>query len=176
VDTGPVLEKSYAAQAGLGWIGKNTTLINENFGSFLFLGEILTDLELPFDSPAPNQCGDCTMCLDSCPTGALTAPGQMDARRCISYLTLEHKSEIPTEFHGKLSGYPAGCDLCQACCPHNAGAPPGREEGFRPGNQMKNMDLKTAKSMTEETFHTFTKKSALERVKFSMWRRNIDAS
>jgi len=124
----------------------------------------------------PDRCGSCRRCLDACPTGALTAPGQMDARRCISYLTLEHKSEIPTEFHGKLSGYPAGCDLCQACCPHNAGAPSGREKSFRPTDEMKNLDLKSAGSMPEEAFRSFTGKSALERVKFRMWRRNTEAN
>ena len=176
VDTGPILERSYAALAGLGWLGKNTTLLNEQYGSFLFLGEILTDFELSPDIPVLNQCGDCTMCLDSCPTGALLAPGVLDARQCISYLTLEHRSEIPTEFHGKLSGYLAGCDICQACCPFNAGAPEGREETFRPNDEMRTLDLEKAASLTEDSFRAFTKKSALDRVKYPMWRRNLNVS
>lgn len=175
-DTGPVLERSYARRAGLGWIGKNSALLNETLGSFLFIGEILTDLELQPDTPSPNRCGNCTMCLDSCPTGALIGPGQLDARRCISYLTLEHRSEFPENLHGKLSGYIAGCDICQTCCPYNAGAPAGREEAFKPNDEMRDLDLEKAASMSEETFHAFTKDSALERVKYPMWIRNITAS
>lgn len=176
VDTGPVLERSYAAQAGLGWLGKNTLLLNEQFGSFLFIGEILTDIELSYGAPVEDRCGSCTMCMDSCPTGALLAPGRMDARRCIAYLTLEHRSEIPQEFQGKLSGCIAGCDICQACCPYNAGAPAGQEKAFRPDEVMRELDLEKAASMSEETFHAFTKDIALERVKFPMWIRNITAN
>lgn len=176
VDTGPVLERSYAAQAGLGWLGKNTLLLNEKYGSFLFIGEILTDIELSYSAPVEDRCGSCTMCLDSCPTGALIAPGQMDARRCIAYLTLEHRSEILKEFQGKLSGCLAGCDICQACCPYNAGAPAGQEETFRPNDEMGDLNLEKAASMSEEAFRAFTKDSALERVKFSMWHRNTEAN
>lgn len=170
VDTGPVLERDYAAAAGLGWLGKNTLLLNQKFGSFLFLGEILTDVELAADPPAENLCKTCTSCLEACPTGALEEPGLLNALKCISYLTLEHRSDLPSG--SGLHGYLAGCDLCQTACPYNTHAPSGREEAFQPRPEILSLDLEKASQMGPEEFKAFTRNSALERIKYPMWRRN----
>ncbi len=174
VDTSPVLERSYSAQAGLGWIGKNTLLLNRKFGSYLFLGEILTDVELAYDEPVDNLCKTCTSCLDACPVGALEEPGVLNANKCISYLTLEHRSD----FTGKvdLHGYLAGCDLCQTVCPYNANAPAGREKAFAPRPEILGLTQETASQMQEGDFKQFTQNSALERVKYPMWKRNCSIS
>lgn len=171
-DTGPILERSFAAQSGLGWIGKNTLLLNKTFGSFLFLGEILTDAELVFDEPVENLCKTCTACLDACPVGALEEPGLLNANKCISYLTLEHRSDLPAS--ADLYGYLAGCDLCQTVCPYNQKAPAGREPAFQPRPEVLALTLEKAEAMSESEFKAFTRHSALERVKFPMWKRNVD--
>ena len=119
VDSSPILEKSYAVRAGLGFIGKNTTLITPEFGSFVLLGELICDLELEYDKERPGTCGTCTRCLDACPTTAILGPGQLDARRCISYLTIENKGPIPEEFHAAMGDRIFGCDICQEVCPYN---------------------------------------------------------
>jgi epoxyqueuosine reductase len=174
VDTGPVLERSYSAQAGLGWIGKNTLLLNKKFGSFLFLGEILTDVELAQDEPVENLCKTCTACLDACPVGALEEPGLLNANKCISYLTLEHRSE----FSGNvgLHGYLAGCYLCQTVCPYNTNAPAGRAESFQPRSEVLELTGSIASQLSEKEFKEFTKNSALERIKYPMWKRNVARS
>lgn len=172
VDTGPVLERSYAAQAGLGWIGKNTLLLNKKHGSFLFLGEILTDAELVSDEPADNLCKTCTACLDACPVGALEEAGLLNANKCISYLTLEHRSEFP--LNADLHGYLAGCDLCQTICPYNTHAPAGREPALQPRPEVLALTVEKASGLTETKFKEFTKASALERIKFPMWKRNAE--
>jgi epoxyqueuosine reductase len=171
VDTGPILERSYAAAAGLGWIGKNTLLLNKKFGSFLFLGEILTDAELASDEPMENLCKTCTACLEACPVGALEEPGLLNANKCISYLTLEHRSELPA--HASLHGYLAGCDLCQTVCPYNTNAPAGGQEAFQPRPEILGLTAQAASQMTEGNFNDFTRNSALERIKYPMWKRNI---
>lgn len=171
VDTGPVLERSYAASAGLGWIGKNTLLLNKHFGSFLFLGEILTDVELIPDAPVESLCKTCTACLDACPTGALEEPGLLNALKCISYLTLEHRSALPQA--SNLHGYLAGCDLCQTACPYNTNAPASREAAFQPRSEVLSLTREKAGQMAEEDFKTFTRESALERIRFPMWKRNL---
>jgi epoxyqueuosine reductase len=170
VDTGPILEKSYAAAAGLGWIGKNTLLLNRKLGSFLFLGEILTDAELAVEEPADNLCRSCTACLDACPTGALEEAGVLNANKCISYLTLEHRSGFPEA--PELKGYLAGCDLCQTACPYNQQAPPGREPAFLPRPEILTLTPEKAAAFNEEEFKAFTRHSALERIKYPMWKRN----
>jgi epoxyqueuosine reductase len=170
VDTGPILERNYAAAAGLGWLGKNTLLLNKKFGSFLFLGEILTDLELAPDEPVENLCKTCTACLDACPTGALEEPGLLNATKCISYLTLEHRSDLPAK--ADLAGYLAGCDLCQTVCPYNVNAPAGREEALQPRPEVLGLTPEKAGRMSEVEFKAFTRDSALERIKYPMWKRN----
>ncbi|HEY5648230.1 MAG TPA: tRNA epoxyqueuosine(34) reductase QueG [Nitrospiria bacterium] len=132
VDYGPVLEKAFARQSGLGFIGKNTLLITGDFGSWVFLSVILTTLELEAGTPMTSQCGACTACLDACPTGALTAPYQLDARRCISYLTIEKKDDFSSEDRERLNGWVFGCDICQEVCPFNERAEPARRPEFRP--------------------------------------------
>jgi epoxyqueuosine reductase len=173
VDTGPILERSYAAQAGLGWLGKNTLLLNKRFGSFLFLGEILTDVELAPDQPVEDLCKTCTACLDACPVGALEEPGLLNATKCISYLTLEHRSGLPE--NAALHGYLAGCDLCQTVCPYNVNAPSGREPSFQPRAQVLELTAQNASQFSEHDFKEFTKDSALERIKYPMWKRNTQA-
>ena len=132
VDTGPVLERAIAEQAGIGWIGKNTMLISKEIGSYIFLGEIVTDLELKTDSEATDHCGTCTACLDSCPTKAFPEPGVLDALKCISYWTIEHRGEFPKEIEPKISDHLFGCDICQEVCPWNKKAAVTKEEKFRP--------------------------------------------
>jgi epoxyqueuosine reductase len=176
VDTSPVLEKSYAARAGLGWIGRNTLLVNRNLGSFLFLGEILTDAEITPGVPVESLCSDCSLCLDACPTEALGRKTGLDATRCVSYLTLEHRSDIPMEFKNRLAGYAAGCDLCQTCCPHNSGAPAGRERAFDPKPGMAELTLEVLRGFGFPDFEKLAVDSSLERVKMPMWKRNIDAN
>lgn len=130
VDTGPILERAFAQQAGLGWIGKNTMLISKTIGSYIFLGEIITDIELTPDGPATNHCGTCTACLDACPTDAFPKPGVLDAKKCISYWTIEHRGNFPYDIN--TNGYLFGCDICQDVCPWNRKAPTTKEEKFSP--------------------------------------------
>ncbi|MFQ5589462.1 MAG: tRNA epoxyqueuosine(34) reductase QueG, partial [Nitrospiria bacterium] len=130
VDHGPLLERAFAQRAGLGFIGKNTNLITPKFGSWVFLAEVITDLDLEEDVPATNQCGTCRRCIEACPTGALDSPYRLDARRCISYLTIENKGEIPSRFHSKMEGWLFGCDICQEICPFNGSGIETNEAGF----------------------------------------------
>jgi epoxyqueuosine reductase len=174
VDTGPIMEKEFAAAAGLGWVGKNTLLLNKQFGSFLFLGELLITSELAYDEPADNLCRTCTACLDACPVGALEEPGLLNATKCISYLTLEHRSDLPA--NAELHGYLAGCDLCQTVCPYNANAPQGEEAAFQPRPEILALSKEGSRSFSETEFKAFTRDSALERIKYPMWIRNTRSS
>ena len=132
VDTAPLLEREYAMRAGIGWIGKNTLVLSERLGSYFVLGEIVTTLNIACDAPATDHCGTCRACLDACPTAAFIAPYRMDASRCISYLTIEHRGEtIPAEFHRAMGAWVFGCDVCQQVCPHNSKAPATREPRFQ---------------------------------------------
>ncbi len=154
VDTAPVLEKCLAARAGLGWIGKNSLLLHPQFGSWLVLGEIITDLELSCDSPLADGCGKCTRCLEKCPTAALVQPCCLDARRCLSYLTLESKKPIPAEFAGRMNQFILGCDLCQDACPYNQNPRLPERSAFQPCRQALNLDelLSLDETAFQETF------------------------
>ena len=173
VDSAPVLEKALAEKAGLGWIGKHSNLLNRQAGSWFFLGEIYTDLPLPVDQPAENHCGDCVRCIDACPTGAITGPYQVDARRCISYLTIELKDAIPEELRPLMGNRIFGCDDCQWVCPWNRFSRPSQEADFLPRNGLDAPQLVELFAWTEQEFLQRTEGSAIRRTGYSGWLRNI---
>lgn len=174
VDSAPVLERAIAEQAGLGWIGKNTMLINAQAGSWFFLGEIYTDLPLPADPPQQTtHCGSCTACLDDCPTGAIVAPNQVDARRCISYLTIELRGSIPVELRPLMGNRIYGCDDCQLVCPWNKFSAATGEADFQPRNNLQSAQLIDLFNWTEEEFLQRTEGSAIRRIGYQCWLRNI---
>lgn len=170
VDTGPLLEKPIAALAGLGWQGKNTMLLNGEDGQWLFLGFILTSLPLPEDEPVRDRCGSCTRCIDVCPTRAITAPYQLDARKCISYLTIEHKGSIPPAYRRLIGDHLYGCDDCLDVCPWNKWARRTREAAFSPRLYP---DLRDMLAMDEEAFHATFAGSPIRRLKRARWLRNV---
>jgi epoxyqueuosine reductase len=173
-DSAPVLEKALAAKAGLGWIGKNTLLLNQKAGSLFFLGEIFTDVPLPVDPPQPtNHCGSCTSCIDVCPTAAIVAPYQLDARRCISYLTIEHRGSIPIALRAAMGNRIFGCDDCQLFCPWNKFAHVSRVADFDPRHGLDSSALLTLYGWTEEEFLMRTAGSAIRRTGYTGWRRNL---
>lgn len=174
VDSAPVLERALAEKAGLGWIGKNTMLINPSMGSWFFLGELFTDLPLPIDSPQTNQhCGSCTACLDICPTQAFVGPHQLDARRCISYLTIELKTRIPIELRPLIGNRVFGCDDCQLICPWNKFAKPTDENDFKPRHGLDQATMVDLFLWTEEEFDRHTQGSAIRRIGYERWLRNL---
>lgn len=174
VDSAPVLEKAWAQKSGLGWQGKNTNLINPKLGSFYFLAEIICDLPLQYDHPIKDYCGSCTACVDACPTDALVEPYQIDASKCISYLTIELKDAlIPEQFHGKMENWIFGCDICQDVCPWNRFAKQHQEPKFLPTDDLKNAAANEWKEVTAEIFNQVFKHSAIKRTKWSGWERNI---
>jgi epoxyqueuosine reductase len=172
-DSAPVLEKALAEKAGLGWIGKHTNLIDRRAGSFFFLGEIFTDLPLPIDAPVRNHCGSCTACLDICPTRAIVAPYRLDARRCISYLTIELRGAIPEEFRAALGNRIYGCDDCQLVCPWNRYAQLTAEADFLPRHGLDTATLIELFGWDETTFLRKTEGSAIRRIGHECWLRNI---
>ncbi|WP_439101585.1 tRNA epoxyqueuosine(34) reductase QueG [Congregibacter sp.] len=174
VDSAPVLERALAENAGLGWIAKNTMLINQDAGSWFFLGEIYTDLPLPVDPPQDSKhCGSCQACLDICPTNAFVGPFELDARRCISYLTIEHKGSIDPELRPLMGNRIFGCDDCQLVCPWNKFAQPTKEQDFRPRHGLDDSDLLTLFNWDEETWAARTEGSALRRIGYERWLRNL---
>lgn len=173
VDSAPVLEKALAEKAGLGWIGKHTNLIDKKAGSWFFLGEIYVDLPLPIDVPATEHCGSCTTCIDICPTQAIIGPYQLDARRCISYLTIELKGSIPVEFRNDIGNRIYGCDDCQALCPWNKFAKISQEPDFQPRHGLDTPKLITLFGWNEEEFLSKTEGSAIRRIGHENWLRNI---
>ncbi len=174
VDSAPVLERGAAEKAGLGWIGKNTMLLNSKAGSWFFLGEIYTTLELPQDPPQEqSHCGSCSACLPACPTDAFIGPWQLDARRCISYLTIELKGSIPTELRPKMGNRIFGCDDCQLVCPWNKFSPPTQEADFQPRHDLDDRELCELFLWTEDEFLKRTEGSAIRRIGFQRWLRNI---
>lgn len=173
VDSGPILEKAFARDAGLGWIGKHTNLINRSAGSWFFLGEILTDLPLPIDTPAVNHCGTCQACIDICPTGAIVGPYQLDATRCISYLTIELRTAIPETFRKAIGNRIYGCDDCQLVCPWNKFARIAAERDFAPRHGLDDAKLVDLFAWTEADFLARTEGSAIRRIGYECWLRNI---
>src|SRR5581483_9207857 len=172
-DSAPVLEKALAQNAGLGWIGKHTNLIARDAGSWFFLGEVYTDLPLPVDAPAANHCGTCRACLDVCPTRAIVAPYQLDARRCISYLTIELRGSIPPELRPLIGNRIYGCDDCQLVCPWNKFAHMTTEPDFAPRHRLDAPELIELFSWSEEEFLKRTEGSAIRRINHEQWLRNI---
>ena len=173
VDSAPVLEKAFARNAGLGWIGKHTNLIASDAGSLFFIGEILTDLPLPVDEPATAHCGTCQACIPACPTAAIVAPYQLDARRCISYLTIEHKSAIPVELRPALGNRIYGCDDCQLVCPWNKFAQAAAHPDFKVRHRLDTTQLTELFAWTESEFDERMRGSAIYRIGYVQWSRNI---
>ena len=172
-DSAPVLEVALAEKAGMGWRGKHTLLINKDHGSWFFLGEIYTNLPLPIDKPSNNHCGTCSSCMEVCPTQAIVAPYQVDARRCISYLTIELKDSIPIEFRSLIGNRVYGCDDCQLHCPWNKFAEISREPDFSIKNGLDDISLIDCFSWSENTFKTKLAGSAIYRIGYTQWLRNI---
>ncbi len=174
VDSAPVLERPLAEKAGLGWVGKHTLLLHRDVGSWFFLGEIFTNLPLPVDDrPVANECGECTACLKVCPTDAFPKPYVLDARRCISYLTIEHKGPIPEAFREPMGNRVFGCDDCQAICPWNKLAKPTDEKDFKPRHQLDNSALLDLFLWDEATFLKRTEGSPIRRIGYELWQRNL---
>ncbi|MCC8407629.1 tRNA epoxyqueuosine(34) reductase QueG [Mucilaginibacter sp. UR6-1] len=174
VDSAPVLDKAWAKKAGLGWIGKNSNLINKKAGSFYFLAELIIDLDLEYDiEPTADHCGTCTRCIDACPTDAIVGPYVVDGSRCISYLTIELKNEIPSAFKDKMEGWMFGCDVCQDVCPWNKFSVIHNEPSFNPHPDLLGLTTADWTELTEETFKKVFQKSAVKRAKFSGLERNI---
>lgn len=174
VDSAPVMDKAWAKRSGLGWVGKNTNLIHPKHGSFFFIGELILDLELEPDGPIKDYCGTCTACLDACPTDALFAPYQIDASKCISYLTIELKEQIPSEFKGKMDDWAFGCDVCQDVCPWNRFSKPHNEPAFEPQKGLLEMTKSDWDEITEDVFRELFKGSAVKRTKYAGLKRNLD--
>jgi epoxyqueuosine reductase len=173
VDTGPVQERVYAQYAGLGWIGKNTCVIHPAIGSWIFLAEIVCSLPLPVDAPSLDQCGTCTLCLDACPTHALVAPGILDSTRCISYLTIEHRGDIPESMQPAIGSHVYGCDICQEVCPWNAVAPRSSDPAWQPRQAWDGVDVSSLADRNQDELTHAMRGSAMRRAKAHGLRRNI---
>lgn len=174
VDSAPVLDKAWAQKSGLGWIGKNGNLINKGTGSFYFIAELIVDLELPEDGPVTDHCGNCTACIDECPTKAITEPMVVDGSKCISYYTIELKDSIPESEKGKFEDWMFGCDICQDVCPWNRFSKPHNEPLFNPHPDLLSMTRKDWDNIQQKTFSKLFTKSAVKRTKLSGLKRNLD--
>jgi len=175
VDTGPVMEKAWAVRAGLGWIGKHTNLIMREVGSWVFLGEVITNLDLVPDEPGIDHCGTCRACIDVCPTGALVEPYVLDSTKCISYLTIEHRGEIPEELASKFENWVYGCDMCQDVCPWNSFQQPSQEPAFQPRAHNVAPRLEELTQLTVDEFRERYRRSPIKRTKREGLARNADA-
>jgi epoxyqueuosine reductase len=173
VDTGPVQERVYAQYAGLGWIGKNTCVIHPDLGSWIFLAEIVCSLSLDVDAPSLDQCGTCTLCLEACPTNALVAPGVLDSTKCVSYLTIELRGEIPPEHHAGIGSRVYGCDVCQDVCPWNAVAPRSADPAWQPRPAWDRVDLRTLADRNDDELALALRRSPMRRTKAQGLRRNV---
>ena len=172
-DSAPILERALAEKAGVGWIGKNTMLINKSAGSWFFLGELFTDIPLPVDEPTTANCGTCSACIEACPTNAFVGPNILDATRCISYLTIESRGAIPEQFRSAIGNRVFGCDDCQLVCPWNKFSKPTTEKDFSPRHKMDNIELIDLFTWTEEEFFKNTEGSPIRRIGYDCWKRNI---
>jgi epoxyqueuosine reductase len=173
VDSAPVHERAWAKKSGLGWVGKNSLLLNRNMGSFFFLAELILDLELEPDAPIKDYCGTCTACMDACPTDAIPEPYVVDGSKCISYFNIELKDEIPSSEKGKFENWMFGCDICQDVCPWNRFSKPHQEPKFHPHPDLEKMSQQDWTEITENVFKKLFKKSAVKRTKFEGLKRNI---
>ena len=174
VDSAPVMDKAWAAKAGLGWVGKHTLLLSKQKGSFFFVAELIVDLELEYDTPVTDHCGSCTACIDACPTQAIVEPYKVDGSKCISYFTIELKDQLPQEMQGKFDDWMFGCDICQDVCPWNRFSKSHNEPLFDPHPELLSMSKKDWEEITEETFKKVFKKSPVKRTKYSGLKRNIN--
>jgi epoxyqueuosine reductase len=174
VDSAPVLDKAWAKKGGLGWIGKNSNLINKSSGSFYFIAELIVDLDLEYDGAVKDYCGTCTKCIDECPTDAIVAPYVVDGSKCISYFTIELKENIPNDVKGKFNNWMFGCDICQDVCPWNSFSKPHAEPHFQANGELLGMKKQDWEELTEETFKRVFKDSAVKRTKFAGLKRNIE--
>ncbi|WP_297762613.1 tRNA epoxyqueuosine(34) reductase QueG [uncultured Muriicola sp.] len=173
VDSAPVLDKAWAAKSGLGWMGKHSNLLTQQHGSFYFIAELIVDLEIDYDHPVTDHCGTCTACIDACPTEAIVQPYVVDGSKCISYLTIELKNEIPSSFQGQLDDWIFGCDVCQDVCPWNRFSKSHQTPLFNPNPEILSMSKKEWEEITEDVFKKVFKGSAVKRTKFSGLKRNI---
>lgn len=175
VDTSPITEKAWAQRAGLGWIGKHTNLLTRDYSSWLFLGVLILDQELEYNKPyLDDMCGSCMACIDECPTNALVEPYQLDANKCISYLTIEHRGDIPIEFHDKLNNWIYGCDICQEVCPWSQKFSQITDNpSFQPRSDIKERSIEEWNKLSEDEFRILFKKSAVKRTKYKGLKRNI---
>jgi epoxyqueuosine reductase len=173
VDSAPVLDKAWAAKSGLGWIGKNSNLLTQKVGSFYFIAEVIIDLDLEYDQATTDHCGNCTACIDACPTEAIVAPYVVDGSKCISYFTIELKDSIPQEMKGKFNDWAFGCDVCQDVCPWNRFSKPHSEPLFNPSPELLSMTKKDWIEITVETFNVIFKNSPLKRSKYQGVKRNL---
>ena len=174
VDSAPILEKAWAAKSGIGWVGKNSNLITKQVGSFYFLAELIVDLDLDYDRIESDHCGQCTACIDSCPTQAITQPYVVDGSKCISYFTIELKENIPKEFKGKFDDWVFGCDVCQDVCPWNKFSKPHKEPLFQTSSELMKMSRDEWNEITEETFNKIFKNSAVKRTGYKGLTRNLN--
>ena len=175
VDSAPILERDWARRSGIGWIGKNTLLINQNAGSYFFLAELITDLELEIDNPIKDYCGTCTRCIDACPTDAISENGYvLDGSKCISYLTIERKENIPEEFKDKMENWMFGCDICQEVCPWNRFSRLHDESDFQPKEELLAMKKSEWEEITEEVFNYIFEGTPVKRTQYKGLKRNID--
>jgi len=174
VDSAPVHERAWAKKSGLGWVGKNSLILNKENGSFFFIAELIIDLELEYDSAIGDYCGSCTKCIDACPTDAISTPYVVDASQCISYFTIELKDEIPQEYSGKFGNWIFGCDICQDVCPWNRFSQPHNEPAFEPHTNLEKMKRGDWEELTEDVFQKVFKMSAVKRTGFSGLKRNME--
>lgn len=176
VDSAPVLDKAWAVKSGLGWMGKNSNILNKNIGSFFFIGEMIVDAEFVYDTPVTDHCGSCTRCIDACPTNAIYEPYRVDATKCISYLTIELKEQIPEDYRDDLEGWMFGCDICQDVCPWNRDATYGQMEDLFPRKKLQDHDINFWEELDIPQYDALFEGSAIRRAKFEKYKDNVAAA